>query len=165
MYVEDELTQTTPGLAIVGINLDNLMQVFGCLWELLAGPKHHANGVQGPNGLRVVTKGMFVRLQCLGHITHGFCKAPWILPLVYCTRSHISIRGGLTETQPDFLVEDLKLLRRQIGASLRLRRRRRTRRAPVQLHGHRRGGVMVWSHRLPPLLWAPVWIQGGGVRR
>lgn len=78
MFTNDRPTQATPSLAIVRINLENLMQVLGCFWKVLAGPKHQADGIHSPDGLRVMTKSMFIRLHCLWQVAHNLSKAPCI---------------------------------------------------------------------------------------
>lgn len=70
------LTETTPGLAVRSVNLENRVEIFSGLWKLFAGPEDQAYGIHGPDGLRVVAQGMLIRTHSLLEITDYFGKTP-----------------------------------------------------------------------------------------
>lgn len=69
------LTQATPSLAIVAVDLEYLVEILNRLWKILAGPQNRADGVHGLDRGWVCAKALLVGEQGIVDIAQTFRQA------------------------------------------------------------------------------------------
>lgn len=69
------VTQTAPGLAAGGVQLQDILEVFDGLGELFLGAQDARDGVHGGDGPLIVAQSLFVRVHCAIQITHQLGQA------------------------------------------------------------------------------------------
>lgn len=74
---EGRLTETSPCLAITIVNLENIIEIIDCFYEVLAGSQNRADGVHGWNGVWVGAQGLFVGEQGIVDIAKNLRQASY----------------------------------------------------------------------------------------
>lgn len=73
------LTQASPNISIVIIELEDALEILNSLVELLLCAEDAADRIHGGNGSRVGTQCVFIRSRSFVQVSQKLCKAPCVV--------------------------------------------------------------------------------------